>query len=57
MNFIVYRLNEPPSLELYESNYDSPISGLDNVLLLWKNDQAVGFATVRLVYLYIRHNA
>ena len=47
LNFIVYRVNESPTSSNYESNYGTPINGLDHVLLLWEGGQAVGFATVR----------
>ena len=49
LNFVVYRLNEPPASSNYESNYGAPMRGLDKILLLWKSGQAVGFATIRLV--------
>ena len=50
LNFVVYRLNEPPTSSNYECNYGTPNPGLEKVLLLWDQGQAVGFATIRLVY-------
>ena len=49
LNYVVYRLNEPPVLSDFECNYDPPKPGLDKVLLLWENGNAVGFTTIRLV--------
>ena len=49
LNFVVYRLNEPPASSNYECNYGAPKLGLDKILLLWERGQAVGFATIRLV--------
>ena len=49
LNYVVYRVNEPPSSDNYESNYGAPLPGLDKVFLLWDKGRAVGFATTRLV--------
>lgn len=47
LNFIVYRINEPPNKETFECNYSEPIKGRDQIHLLWHQSKASGFITIR----------
>ena len=47
LNFVTYRYNESPNQDNFESNFDVPLTQ-DKVMLMWVDNIAVGFATVRL---------
>ena len=46
LNFVQYRINEPPNKELFECNYSEP-KIQDQIYLLWTQSYASGFITVR----------
>ena len=47
LNFAIYRINEPPNKDEFESNYALPIEDVDQIYLLWKDRNACGFVTLR----------
>ena len=46
LNFVQYRINEPPKKESFECNYSEP-KIQDQVYLLWTKSYASGFITIR----------
>ena len=47
LNFAIYRINEPPNKDEFESNYALPIEDVDQIYLLWREKNACGFVTLR----------